>query len=56
MKSNFKHLGPLLNESRTPEICAICNNFIYKRVYYDENSEEKKKIVFVCKNCLDQDK
>jgi hypothetical protein len=55
MKANFKHLGPLLNESRTPEICALCNNYIYKRVYYDENSEQKKKTVFVCKNCLKND-
>ena len=52
MKSNFKNLGPLLNETRTPEVCALCNNFIYKRIYQDENSNGKKKIVFVCKNCL----
>lgn len=55
MKANFKHLGPLLNESRTSEICALCNNYIYKRVYYDENSEKKRKTVFVCKNCLNND-
>jgi hypothetical protein len=52
MKSNFKHLGPLLDETRTSEICVLCYNFIYKRVYYDENSNEKQKTVFVCKNCL----
>jgi hypothetical protein len=52
MTSNFKHLGPLLNETRTSEVCVICNNFIYKRVYYDENSDKKEKIVFICKNCL----
>jgi hypothetical protein len=52
MKNNFEHLGPLLEETRLAEICEICRNFIYKRIYYDENSEEKKKTVFVCKNCL----
>ncbi len=52
MTSNFKHLGPLLEETRTQAVCEICKNFIYKRVYFDENSKEKRKIVFVCKNCL----
>ena len=55
-KSNFKHLGPLLDETRTPAVCEICNNFIYKRIYYDENSEKKQKTVFVCKNCLEKNK
>lgn len=52
MTSNFKHLGPLLEEKRTQAVCEICKNFIYKRVYFDENSKEKRKTVFVCKNCL----
>ncbi|UCC18202.1 MAG: hypothetical protein JSV62_08780 [Promethearchaeota archaeon] len=52
MKANFEHLGPLLEETRLKEICEICKNFIYKRVYYDENSEKKRKTIFVCKNCL----
>ena len=52
MKANFKNLGPMLDETRTSEVCVICNNFIYKRIYYDENSNEKKKVVFICKNCL----
>jgi len=52
MSSNFKHLGPLLEETRTQAVCEICNNYIYKRIYYDENSKKKRKVVFVCKNCL----
>lgn len=48
----FENLGPLLSEERTPAVCEICSNYIYKQVYYDENSKEKKKTVFVCKNCL----
>ena len=56
MKAKFEHLGPLLEEMRTPAVCEICNNFIYKRIYYDENSKEKRKTVFVCKNCLNNDK
>lgn len=54
-KSNFEHLGPLLEETRTPAVCEICNNFIYKRIYYDETSKQKKKTIFVCKNCLKND-
>jgi len=54
MKANFNNLGPLLGETRTSEVCVICNNFIYKRVYQDENSKGKKKIIFVCKNCLNK--
>ena len=52
----FKNLGPLLQEDRTPAVCEICNNYIYKQVYYDEASKEKKKTVFVCKNCLNNGK
>ncbi|HUW91236.1 MAG TPA: hypothetical protein VMV43_12055 [Candidatus Nanopelagicaceae bacterium] len=48
----FDNLGPLLEEARTPALCNICNNYIYKRVYHDENSKNKRKVVFVCKNCL----
>lgn len=47
----FDNLGPLLGETRTPGVCAICGNFIYKRIYFDENSKNKKKVVFICKNC-----
>ncbi len=53
-KSNFEHLGPLLEETRTPAVCEICNNFIYKQCYFDENSKNKRKIVFVCKICLEK--
>lgn len=54
MTSDFeKNLGPILQEERTPATCHKCNNYIYKRVYYDERSEKKQKVVFVCKNCLD---
>ncbi|MBY9005788.1 MAG: hypothetical protein KGD63_03435 [Candidatus Lokiarchaeota archaeon] len=52
----FEKLGPLLKEDRTPAICEMCNNYIYKRVYYDENSSKKQKTVFVCKNCLSKTK
>ena len=54
MTSNFKHLGPLLEETRTPAICEVCKNYIYKRVYkvLDEG-KNKTKTVFVCKNCLE---
>jgi hypothetical protein len=48
----FDKLGPLLGETRTTSVCAICNNFIYKRIYYDECSKDKKKVVFICKNCF----
>ncbi len=53
-KFNFDHLGPLLQEVRTPAVCQICSNYIYKQIYYDENSKNKNKtkVVFVCKNCL----
>ena len=51
-KSNFQHLGPLISEMRTPAVCEICNNFIYKRIYHDENSKKKRKTIFVCKNCI----
>ncbi len=54
--SNFENLGPLMQEERTPAICEICKNYIYRRVYYDENSKEKRKIIFVCKNCLENGK
>lgn len=53
---SFEKLGPLLVENRTSAICEICKNFIYKRVYYDENSETKQKVIFVCKNCLNNKK
>jgi len=55
MTSNFENLGPLLQEERTPAVCEICNNYIYKRVYHDENSKGKTKVIFVCKICLDND-
>jgi len=48
----FDKLGPLLAEDRTEQVCALCNNYIYRQVYYDERSKDKKKTVFVCKNCL----
>lgn len=50
---SFEKLGPLLKEIRTPAVCEICHNYIYKRTYYDETAKEKKKTIFVCKNCLD---
>ncbi|MFX1502898.1 MAG: hypothetical protein ACFFDH_18200 [Promethearchaeota archaeon] len=42
-----------MNETRTTAVCEICNNFIYKQIYYDENSAKKEKTIFVCKNCLE---
>jgi hypothetical protein len=56
MKTNFEHLGPLLEESRTPAVCEICNNYIYRCVFYDETNPKKRKVVFVCKNCLNNKK
>ena len=52
----FDKLGPLLGEERTPAICEICNNYIYKQVYHDENSKDKRKVVFVCKECLNRER
>ena len=52
----FDKLGPMLEETRTPEVCEICGDYIYKRIYQDENSKDKKKTVFVCKNCLNNNK
>ncbi|MGQ4874949.1 MAG: hypothetical protein ACTSVV_04835 [Promethearchaeota archaeon] len=52
----FKNLGPLIGETRTPAICEICNNYIYKQIYHDPNSKNKTKVVFVCKNCLKNNK
>ncbi len=56
MTSNFKNLGPLLGEERTPAICEKCKNYIYKRVYklLDEGKNQTK-IIFVCKNCLENE-
>jgi hypothetical protein len=54
--ANFKNLGPLLGETRTPAVCEICGSYIFKQIYHDENSKDKKKIVFVCKNCLNNNK
>ncbi|MGV9173958.1 MAG: hypothetical protein ACOC44_02910 [Promethearchaeia archaeon] len=51
-ESNFDKLGPLLKEERTKAVCEICKSYIFKQIYYDENKENKKKTVFVCKNCL----
>jgi hypothetical protein len=48
----FDNLGPILGETRTTALCQICGDFIYLRIYQDENSEKKQKKVFVCKNCL----
>ncbi|MHA1489342.1 MAG: hypothetical protein ACTSRI_06775 [Promethearchaeota archaeon] len=56
MKFNGEHLGPLLEETRTIAVCNICSNYIYKRVYYFEGAKNKRKVVFVCKNCLDKEK
>ncbi len=52
MSVNFKHLGPLLGESRTPAVCQICGSYIWKQIYFCEEKADKKKVVFVCKNCL----
>ncbi|MBN1803021.1 MAG: hypothetical protein JW891_16040 [Candidatus Lokiarchaeota archaeon] len=54
MTSNFKNLGPMLDETRTTAVCEICHNYIYKRVYMllDEG-KNKTKTVFVCKTCLE---
>ena len=52
MSTNFKHLGPLLEETRTPAVCEICGSYIFKQIYQDENSKNKQKVVFICKNCI----
>jgi len=52
----FDNLGPLLAETRTVALCQICGDYIYKRIYQDENSKSKEKTIFVCKNCLRNDK
>ena len=52
----FDKLGPLLGETRTSAVCEICSNYIYKQIYHDENSKGKRKVVFVCKNCLNKNK
>ncbi len=54
--SNFKNLGPLLGETRTAAICEICSNYIYVQIYQDPTAKNKQKKVFVCKNCLSNDK
>ena len=56
MTVKFKNLGPLVKELRTPAVCETCGNYIYKMWFYDENSKDKKKIVFVCKNCHNNSK
>lgn len=50
----FDKLGPLLGETRTPAVCEICSNYIYKQIYQDEHSKGNQKVVFVCKNCLNK--
>ncbi|MFX1276149.1 MAG: hypothetical protein ACFFBP_01795 [Promethearchaeota archaeon] len=54
MTSNFNNLGPLLGEERTPAVCEICQNYIYKRTYkLLDQGKNKTKTIFVCKNCLE---
>lgn len=48
----FDNLGPLIDETRTTTLCMVCGDYIYKRIYQDENSKNKQKTIFVCKNCL----
>ena len=42
----FKRLGKLLEERRTKEVCAECDNFVYKQTY------PRGKVVFICKKCF----
>ena len=56
MTIGFKNLGPLIKELRLPAICEKCGNYIYKMWFYDENSKDKTKVVFVCKNCHNNSK
>jgi len=56
MKSNFSNLGPLIEEARTPVVCHVCGSYIFKCIYHDENSKDRKKVVFVCKNCVKNEK
>jgi hypothetical protein len=53
---SFEKLGPVLAETRTATPCAVCGDFIYKRIYFSEQAENKQKVVFVCKNCLKNNK
>jgi hypothetical protein len=48
----FENLGPLIEEERTKAVCEVCSNYIYKRIYWAEESKDKRKTVFVCKKCL----
>ena len=48
----FDNLGPMIDEARTPAVCQICGSYIFKRIYQDENSKDKRKTVFVCKTCM----
>ena len=56
MTIGFKNLGPLLEESRTSEICHVCKNYIYKLTFFSEESKNKRKTIFVCKNCYNNKK
>lgn len=53
---SFEHLGPFVGETRTPAVCQICGDFIYKQLYFDESCKDNHKVVFVCKNCLNNKK
>ena len=44
----LKRLGRLLEERRTKEVCAECDNFVYKQTY------PRGKVVFICKKCFDK--
>lgn len=56
MTIDFKNLGPMIKEVRLPATCEKCGNYIWKMWFYDENSKDKNKVVFVCKYCHNNSK
>ena len=56
MTIDFKNLGPMIKEERLPATCEKCGNYIWKMWFYDSNSKDKHKIVFVCKYCHNNSK
>lgn len=56
MTIGFNNLGPIIKELRLPATCEKCGNYIYKIWFQSEESKNKMKVVFVCKNCHNNSK